>query len=114
MDRFRQTVLHFLRLPEVLQVLQALENRQVLFQQQDPQVPVVLYHLLHLGDLMVLPVQVVPGTLVDPMVLWAPLDPDCLCHLLDLTVPVGPGSRLGLWVQEVQDHRQGLCRLMDH
>lgn len=113
-DQFLQMVLHFQRLPEVLQVLQVLEDQRILFHPLGPMVPVVLYRLLPLEDLLVLSVQVVPGTLADPMVLRVPMDPDCLCHQLDLAVPMGPGSRLGPWVQKDQDHRLGLCRPLDH
>lgn len=63
---------------------------------------------------MVLTVQVVPGILVGPMVLWVPMDPDRLYHPRDLMVPVSLGARLVPWVQKDQGHRLGLCRLMDH
>jgi hypothetical protein len=65
-------------------------------------------------DLLVLTVQVVLGILVGPMVLFVPMDPDHLCHPMDLMVPVGLGARLVPWVQKDQDHRLGLCRLMGH
>lgn len=113
-DQFHPMVLHFQRLPEVQRVLQVREDQQVLFHPMNQKVPVALYRLLPLEDLMALSVQVVPGTLADQMVLLVPVDLDCLCHPWDLTVPVGPGSRLGPWVQEDQDHRLGLCRLLDH